>query len=151
MTGARSFKPKEKQHFAFGPLAAACLAASLAAGCEEVLDTTPAFSDRVVAGGDPEEGRRLIASGEFGCQACHSIGSIGRARGIVGPSLDTFGDRVFIAGTVPNRPGVLVEFLLNPPAFAPNTAMPVTGLDREQATHIAAFLYTLRGRQNGGR
>ncbi len=134
-----------------GTVARAALIAATLAGCAEVVDTPPRqFSEKVVAGGSPERGRSLIEAGVFGCHACHRIEPIRKARGIVGPSLGNFGDRVYIAGTAPNRPGVLIGFLLNPPAYAPNTAMPVTGLTHDQARDIAAYLYTLRGEARDG-
>ena len=62
---------------------------------------------------------------------------------MTGPPLDAMARRGFIAGQLPNRPEVLVAFLQDPPALVPRTGMPNTGLSREQALHIAAYLYTL--------
>lgn len=52
--------------------------------------------------------------------------------------------RGFIAGQLPNKPGVMVAFLQNPPALVPATGMPNVGLTAEEAKHIAAYLYTLK-------
>ncbi len=62
---------------------------------------------------------------------------------MVGPSLGGMARRGFIAGQLPNRTDVLVAFMLDPPALVPRTGMPSTGLTREEALHIAAYLYTL--------
>jgi cytochrome c2 len=97
---------------------------------------------RTVPGGDAARGRALVASGVHGCQACHAIPGV-RPRGVVGPPLDGMAGRIFIAGTLANTPNVLVEFLENPPALVPRTAMPDVELTTTQARDIAAFLYTL--------
>jgi cytochrome c553 len=98
-----------------------------------------------VPGGDPARGRAILATGVHGCAACHSIPGIRSPQGIVGPPLAGINQRAFIAGQLPNRPDVLVGFLQNPPALAPQTGMPNVGLTGEQARHIAAYLYTLNG------
>lgn len=93
-------------------------------------------------GGKPEEGLRIVA--EKRCGGCHVIPGIEDAEGTVGPPLTGFAQRTFIAGHVPNTPENLVKWLMDPPAVAPHTAMPDLGLDRNQAEHVAAWLYTLR-------
>jgi cytochrome c1 len=62
-----------------------------------------------------------------------------------------FGRRTFIAGEVPNTPDQLVRWLLDPKAIEAGTAMPNLGLSKQDARHIAAYLYTLRSMSwNGG-
>jgi len=95
-----------------------------------------------VAGADPELGRVLIA--DYGCQACHRIPGIRQASGSVGPPLDGFGRRAYIAGILPNRPMLLSWWLQDPPALDARTAMPALGLSAAEARHVAAYLYTLR-------
>jgi cytochrome c1 len=53
-------------------------------------------------------------------------------------------ERGLIAGQLPNRPGVLVAFLQDPPSLVPATGMPDVGLTIAEARHIAAYLYTLK-------
>lgn len=116
----------------------ALLAATLVlAGCDEPADPTA----RLVAG-DAGEGRRLVQ--QVGCGACHRIPGIDGARGVVGPPLDGFGRRPFIAGTIANRQDILVAWITDPPSLVPATAMPAVGLTVEQATDVAAYLQTLR-------
>jgi cytochrome c553/cytochrome c2 len=105
--------------------------------------TAPVLSDQPALAGDPARGRAILASGIHGCAACHTIPGIRSPKGIVGPPLGGVRARGFIAGQLPNRPDVLVAFLQNPPALVPQTGMPNVGLTREQARHIAAYLYSL--------
>lgn len=107
------------------------------AGAQDV----PRF--RQVIGGDPERGRALIA--DYACGVCHAIPGIRGARGSVGPDLNRFGSRDLIAGIVPNRPDLLVLWLEEPAAIAPDTGMPDVGVSHEEAEDIAAYLATLRG------
>lgn len=96
----------------------------------------------LVAGGDAERGRQLIAV--YGCGGCHSVPGVAGAAGSVGPPLDGFGDRAYIAGALRNEPEALVRWIRSPQAIEPGTAMPDLGVGEAQARHMAAYLYTLR-------
>jgi hypothetical protein len=121
---------------------ALALAGSFAvAGCD--LSNTAWLQNRQVANGDAARGRAIVASGAHGCTACHDVPGILRPRGVVGPRLDDMARRSFIAGTLPNKPDVLIAFLQDPPALAPATGMPDVRLSLEEARDIAAFLYAL--------
>lgn len=100
-----------------------------------------------VVGGDPARGRSAMV--EFSCGACHRIPGIRNARSMVGPPLDDYAQRGYIAGLLPNRPANLVAWLRNPPAINPGTAMPDLGLTEVQARDMAAYLYTLGARGAG--
>ncbi len=91
--------------------------------------------------GDAENGRTLLT--QFGCGACHVIPGVAGARGTVGPSLEGLADRAYIAGVLTNRPGDLTRWLINPPLFSPQTAMPDLGVTEADATDMVAYLYTL--------
>jgi mono/diheme cytochrome c family protein len=121
-------------------IALAALVAPAAVGCD--LAPAPPNTKRVDAG-DPARGLALVASGSYGCAACHAIPDIRFPKGNVGPPLAGMAGRSLIAGHLPNKPGVLVAFLRDPPALAPLTGMPNVGLSVEQARDIAAYLYTL--------
>lgn len=95
-----------------------------------------------VAGGDAGRGQMLVK--QFGCGACHVIPGVSGARGRVGPPLEHYARRVYVAGKFPNTPDVLVRWLRDPPALAPATAMPAVGVNEKQARDIAAYLYSLR-------
>ena len=111
--------------------------AVLLAGCHR--GGQPAVS---VPGGDPERGRQQIAA--FGCGSCHSIPGVSGAKGLVGPPLDHFAYRAYIAGEVPNNPDFLVRWIAVPQAIEPGTVMPNLGVSEGKARDIAAYLYTLK-------
>jgi cytochrome c2 len=100
-------------------------------------------SGKKIPGGDPARGRAIVASNQYGCTACHAIPGIRSPQGIVGPPLEGFAERAFIAGQLPNTPDSLIAFLQNPAALIPRTGMPDVRLGLEGARHVAAFLYTL--------
>jgi cytochrome c1 len=95
-----------------------------------------------VAGGDVHQGERLIAS--YGCGSCHIVPGVSGAQGLVGPPLDHFASRSYIAGQVPNNADFLIRWIEVPQAIEPGTAMPNLGVSEGQARSIAAYLYTLR-------
>lgn len=113
-----------------------------AIGATKRSSQTPAGDWRPY-GEDAARGRALIASGTYGCAACHTIPGIRAPRGIAGPDLSGFARRPFIAGQLPNTSEVLAAFLQNPPALVPATGMPNVGLNRDDARSMAAYLYTL--------
>jgi cytochrome c len=95
----------------------------------------------VVAGGDPERGKKTIR--QSGCPTCHTIPGVREAKGRIGPPLERFADRVYIDGVLPNTPDNLVAWIRNPPEIDPFTAMPASGLGEAEARGVAAYLYTL--------
>ena len=95
-----------------------------------------------IAGGDPVRGQEAMS--RYGCGTCHQIPGVPGARGLVGPPLSDFGQRSLIAGQLPNRPAVLIDWILNPPALVPDTGMPEIGVAPADAKDMAAYLYTLR-------
>lgn len=108
------------------------LLAWLAAGCSE----SPAVR---VPGGEPERGRAAIE--RLGCAACHSIPGIAGQRGNVGPPLADFAQRAYVAGSLPNTPQHLMQWLRDPASVDPRTAMPALGISAAEAADIAAYLY----------
>lgn len=90
------------------------------------------------ARGDPLLGQRLIT--QYQCGSCHAIPGVAAARGRLGPSLQAFGQRSYIAGRIPNRPDALVQWLVAPASLVPDTAMPRMGVSHEEARHMAAYL-----------
>ncbi|PWS37075.1 cytochrome C [Falsiroseomonas bella] len=117
---------------------AALLALLLLAGC----GPGDVGESKVLVEGDPASGRRIIA--RLDCGACHAIPGVRPSRGRVGPSLEGFGRRGYIAGQFPNRPPVLVRWVSAAPEMDPRTAMPGFALTEREARDIASYLYTLR-------
>jgi len=79
----------------------------------------------------------------YGCGSCHVIPGVANAQGTVGPSLARFADRAYIAGALPNTPANLTNWLINPPLYASQTAMPNVGVSEADAKNIAAYLLQL--------
>ena len=118
------------------PIMGAFLCVLILVGCTDSQPIQPVSTDY-----DSDRGRVLI--GDVGCGACHRIPGVPGARGRVGPSLRGFGERNFIAGTVPNRFDLLASWVRDAPALRPDTAMPSMPLNDGEAGDVAAYLYTL--------
>ncbi len=95
-----------------------------------------------VPGGNARRGRDLVEV--YACGSCHVVPRVLGADSKVGPPLDGFAERVYIAGEIPNNSQNLIRWLMNPRAIEPNTAMPPMGVTAAEARDLAAFLYTLR-------
>jgi cytochrome c1 len=95
-----------------------------------------------IEGSDVRRAPALIAAS--GCGSCHTIPGISQADGIVGPPLNRFGLRTYVAGMLVNNPTNLVTWLRFPQEVVPGNAMPDMGLSESQARDIAAYLYTLK-------
>ncbi len=97
--------------------------------------------DRRVPNGNPDTGKRLAAY--WGCGTCHRIPGVEGADSLVGPPLDGYQQRQYIAGVLTNNADNLIAWIHNPQAIQPGNAMPNVGMSEEEARHIAAYLYTL--------
>ena len=95
-----------------------------------------------MASGDPVRGWQALQ--DYGCAACHQIPGVPGANSLVGPPLTAWANRQYIAGTLPNEPTYLVEWIRFPQAIEPGTAMPNMGVTEPAAQDIAAYLYTLQ-------
>ena len=124
---------------AFGGIAAALLS-----GCSDAYQ--PVEQHRVegrrIVNGDAGIGRDVIAA--VGCGVCHTIPGVPGAAGIVGPPLNAFAQRAYIAGIIPNESMALVMWVRNAPSLVPQTAMPQLPISHGDAMDIAEFLYTLK-------
>ncbi|HEX6386177.1 MAG TPA: c-type cytochrome [Anaerolineae bacterium] len=92
-------------------------------------------------GGDPERGRERIR--EYGCDTCHAIPGLPGPESMVGPPLNDWAERHYIAGALPNTPHNLIIWIMEPQSIEPGTAMPDMGVGAQEARDIAAYLYTL--------
>jgi cytochrome c2 len=82
------------------------------------------------------------AFGKYGCGGCHTVHHIPQASGTVGPPLDGVAARAMIGGRLSNNPDHMRQWIENPQAVSPGTAMPNLGVTRQDSRDIAAFLYT---------
>lgn len=110
-----------------------------ASACEEAAGREPRY---VVANGSADRGKAAIQ--QYGCGSCHTIPGVSGANGTVGPPLNFWSRRTYIAGEVPNTPDFLVRWIEVPQAIEPGVAMPNLGVPEGPARDMAAYLYTLR-------
>ena len=92
--------------------------------------------------GDPSRGRVLLH--QYGCGYCHSIAGVEAARGNIGPPLDDVGRRVYVAGSLPNTPRAMAQWIRFPQSYRPGTAMPDLHVTADDAQDMVAYLYRLR-------
>ena len=128
------------------------IAAAVLAGCGDARQDLRALGndaamlpdgvERRVVDGDAQQGRKLLA--EHACITCHAIPGEREPTAHVGPPLMGFARRTNVGGSLPNRPEVLVRFIMNAPQALPGTAMPNLAVSEAEARHLAAFLYTLQ-------
>lgn len=128
-----------------GFLLLAVLLMATACTLQEPAEQTGEIEPPRVVGGDAERGAEAIRT--YGCDSCHTIPGIATANALVGPPLDSWADRRYIAGKFPNEPEILVQWIRFPQAFEPGTAMPNLGIPEQDARDIAAYLFTLRREQ----
>jgi cytochrome c oxidase assembly factor CtaG len=119
--------------------AAAAASVLLAIG---VVTSCSRTSASPVPGGDPSRGKTAISA--MGCGACHEIGGVANAHGMVGPPLTNVARRSIIAGELPNTPDNMMRWILDPPSIEPGTAMPNLHVSPQSARDIVAFLYSSR-------
>ncbi len=124
-----------------GPLLVLALLACL--GCERYSNYAN-YRDaaRVTGGGDARAGKDAIR--HYGCQGCHEIPGMSGPRGLVGPPLTHWANRVYVAGQLPNTPHNLMHWIQHPHDVHPHTAMPEMGVTEKDSRDIAAYLYTLK-------
>ncbi len=113
--------------------------AGVAAGWWAQQDSRQEKVARALTGGDPVRAPALLT--RYGCGGCHAIPGVPGADGRVGPPLGGLRERVYIAGVLPNTAENLLQWLQDPPAHAPGTAMPPTGITEAEARDVAAYLY----------
>jgi cytochrome c len=94
-----------------------------------------------LSGADPERGRRIMS--HYQCGSCHVIPQVPAANGRVGPSLEKYSARSYIAGRLPNAPHTLARWIESPASLVPATTMPDMGASAVDARDMAAYLMTL--------
>jgi cytochrome c len=112
----------------------------LLAGACRSAGTIPGYA--VAVSGDPGAGRLSMENRH--CGVCHDIPDVVDGHGVIGPSLEGFARRSFVAGMLPNTPANVIRWIQDPLALDPRTAMPTLGLADVEARDMAAYLYTLR-------
>jgi cytochrome c oxidase subunit II len=78
------------------------------------------------------------------CQMCHTIRGT-TAGGRFGPDLTHVATRsTLAAGTLPNTPETLTNWIKDPQHIKPGTRMPSTGLSEQELQAVVAYLQTLK-------
>lgn len=80
---------------------------------------------------------------QYGCPACHDLPTLA-PKGQVGPPLQGVSGRAYLAGSRPNTPEAMVEWIRFPDRVRPGTIMPNLGIREEEARSLAAFLHSVR-------
>jgi cytochrome c len=125
-------------HERLGTWAAWGVVAALAVvGCAAL----PLARTQKISRGDPEFGKQALV--DYGCVSCHSIPGVPGAHAYVGPPLDHYGLRSFVAGALTNNQDNLVRWVMNPQAVKPGTAMPNLHVSENDAINISAYLLSL--------
>jgi cytochrome c2 len=117
-------------------LLSACM---LLAACKR---PEPAYVGEPLVGANVERGQRIMA--HYQCGSCHVIPEVPAAVGRVGPSLERYAARSYIAGRLPNAPHTLARWIESPASLVPGTTMPDMGASAVDARDMAAYLMTLR-------
>jgi cytochrome c1 len=111
--------------------------ATVLAGCGLPEET---MVERDFPQGNAEARRQQII--DYGCGACHTIDGIPGANGVVGPPLVNYEERHYIAGELTNNAANLIQWIQNPKAIEPDTAMPNLGVSRQEAIDMVAYFYS---------
>lgn len=116
----------------------AAAAAAYAYGTQRVREKKD-LAIALTGGGNPGAAPAHIM--HFGCGGCHTIPGVPGARGLVGPPLTGAKSRIYLGGVVENTPKNLIQWIVDPRALDPKTAMPKSGISEAQARDVAAYLY----------
>jgi len=114
---------------------------SVAALVFTACSSGPARTNVRLGTGDPAVGKRALQ--HYRCGSCHTVPGVRGARALVGPPLEHFSRRSYIAGRAANTPENLARWINNPQAVEPGTVMPNLGVTEEEARNIAAYLESL--------
>ena len=116
--------------------------ARLASAPALLNDAVPATHKRAPGKATSIE-RGKVALTQFACQACHMIPGITGSTVHVGPPLDKLAQRGYLAGRLPNTEAHLQQWIRDPQAIKPRTAMPDLGVGVDDARDMAAYLLSL--------
>src|SRR3954447_21354962 len=108
--------------------------------CENEADNRAATA--MTGGGDPHRGKSAITA--YGCGTCHTVPGVRGADALVGPPLTSMAERGYIGGVMKNTPANMIQWIQDPPAVDPMTAMPKLNVSDADAMDIASYLYTVK-------
>jgi cytochrome c2 len=99
-------------------------------------------ASRWLTNGNPDRGKAALI--RYGCIACHTIPGVPGSNSLTAPPLIGISQRSYLAGMVENTPENLRTWIQHPHKINPHTAMPEQGVTGQDATDIAAYLYSTR-------
>lgn len=105
----------------------------------EVPTMEPEQEDEELPDDPVAAGQEIV---ESTCASCHAVAGTD-AQGTVGPELTNFASQPMIAGEIENTPENLREWLEDPQAVKPGTAMPNLNLSDVELDSLVAYLQTL--------
>jgi cytochrome c2 len=88
--------------------------------------------------GDADAGKQVFET--KGCTACHTIEGV--SSGTVGPNLTHIASQPY--DSFPNDPQFIKQWINDPQAAKPGTAMPKLGLSDEELDNVVTYLMTLK-------
>jgi cytochrome c len=97
---------------------------------------------RWVTNANPDRGKAALTS--YGCVACHTIPGVHGSNSLTAPPLVGISQRSYLAGMIENTPENLRLWIQHPRKVNPHTAMPEQGVTEQDASDMAAYLYTTR-------
>lgn len=80
---------------------------------------------------------------QYACDNCHIIAGMVGPKTHVGPSLENWRERKYIAGILPNTRDNLVRWIVAPQSISPHTMMPDLDVIEPHAEHMARYLMTV--------
>jgi mono/diheme cytochrome c family protein len=86
--------------------------------------------------------RAKIMLRQYACDNCHLIEGLVGPTTHIGPSLEQWSERKYIAGILPNTRANLVRWIVDPQAVSPHTLMPDLDVIEPHAEHMARYLMT---------
>jgi cytochrome c len=101
----------------------------------------PATRPPAVTLGDVDAGREAIVA--YGCGGCHAVPGVRGATALVGPPLEAWSQRSYIAGMLANTPPNLERWIRDPQGVQPGNAMPDLGVTEVDARDMTAYLFSL--------
>lgn len=84
--------------------------------------------------------RTQIMFRQYACDNCHIIGDMVGPKTHIGPSLENWRDRKYIAGILPNTRQNLVRWIVAPQSISPHTMMPDLDVIEPHAEQMARYL-----------
>lgn len=86
--------------------------------------------------------RAQIMLRQYACDNCHMIDGMVGPKTHIGPSLEQWRERRYIAGVLPNTRENLVRWIVDPQEVSPHTLMPDLDVIEPHAQHMARYLLT---------